>query len=250
MNNGIKPLNNLLDTLNIITLLTNIPSAAYDASNISDIEVNFANKNENFSGFDGKEYKLDGKDIVVKTNNNIISIAGILGAKNFGTNKNSKDVYIEFANFNFVNLRNSANKYDIHTDAVRRNIHINTNYEILLAASLLQKYFAKNLIGYKLDVEIEKKKNIKINSKKINEIIGSNFKMNEIIEHLQKLGFGYNAQTKSVTPPLYRTDVTSIADISEEIIKSFDINKINEEPIKNSYSTINKHTEYYFIKKM
>jgi phenylalanyl-tRNA synthetase beta chain len=92
INNGIRPINLLLDCLNYITLLTNVPSAAYDAAFIESITVECANEGEKIIAFNDKEYQLTKSDIVVKTNGNIICLGGIIGAKDFGVTENTKDV--------------------------------------------------------------------------------------------------------------------------------------------------------------
>jgi phenylalanyl-tRNA synthetase beta chain len=98
MNNGYKPLNNILDLLNIITILTNTPTSAYDADKCKDFEAGFAKNGEKFLGFDGKEYKLTNKDAVVRSNGEIICLGGILGDAKYGINNETKNIYVEFAN--------------------------------------------------------------------------------------------------------------------------------------------------------
>jgi phenylalanyl-tRNA synthetase beta chain len=141
MNNGLKPLNKFLDTLNYITLLTNIPSGAYDASKIKNIEVSLAKENEKFIGFNNKEYILTKNDIVVRSNGKIISLAGIIGSKDFGVNSNTKDAYIEFANFNYVNIRKTATRTNTNTDASRRFSKKISNFSCLISANMLKEQF-------------------------------------------------------------------------------------------------------------
>jgi phenylalanyl-tRNA synthetase beta chain len=117
MNNKFKPLNNLLDELNYITLLTNVPTAAYDAKNISNISVTTAKSGETFTGFDTKTYNLNDKDIVIRNNSEVICLAAIMGDNKFGVNNDTKTAYIEIANFNHVNIRKTAQKFAIRTDA-------------------------------------------------------------------------------------------------------------------------------------
>jgi phenylalanyl-tRNA synthetase beta subunit len=60
-------------------LLTNIPSAAYDADKVGAIEVNYAKEGEILKGLNGNTYELTPSDIVVRSNGRIICLAGIHG---------------------------------------------------------------------------------------------------------------------------------------------------------------------------
>jgi phenylalanyl-tRNA synthetase beta chain len=246
MNNGIKPLNTLLDTLSYITLLTNVPTAAYDFENAPSIKVCLADNNSTFVGFDSKEYKLTENDIVVKNKDKIICLGGILGDKNHGVSYSTTTAYIEFANFNFVNIRNTASKYNIRTDSAKRNSKKITNFSTMVAASMLQNYFSE--IKYNIKIETEKFTPIKIDIEKINELIGSKLSKQDIMSHLKGLGFKFKSNNM-VIPPLYRNDVVTNPDLAEEVIKSIDVNGIDEESIDISGMSEDKYTEYYFINK-
>jgi phenylalanyl-tRNA synthetase beta chain len=249
MNNGIKPLNNLLDTLSYITLLTNEATAAYDFKNDENVAINveLANQNNTFVGFDSKEYKLSEKDIVVKNNDNIVCLAGILGDKNHGINGTTKTAYIEFANFNHTFIRNTSSKHNIRTDAARRNSKHVPKFSTLLAASMFYTYFPNAI--YNVEITSEVPKAIEVNFNFINELMGTNYSQEDILKHLDGLGF-ISKDSNLIIPPLYRTDVLTNADVAEELIKSIDVNEIEEESIDISGVRENKYTEYYFIKKM
>jgi phenylalanyl-tRNA synthetase beta chain len=146
MNNHLKPLNTVLDQLNYITLLTNIPSAAYDSDKIKDIEINLAKKGETFTGFDQKKYSLTTDDIVIRSDGEIICLAGILGDNKYGVNEQTKNIIVELANFNYQMIRNTATKLNITTDAARRFSKINSTYCSRLAAQLCYQYFNKKSI--------------------------------------------------------------------------------------------------------
>jgi phenylalanyl-tRNA synthetase beta chain len=245
MNNGIKPLNDLLDTLNIITLLTNIPTAAYDADKCTDFEVSTAKEGEVISGFDGKEHKLSNNDIVVRTNGNIICLAGILGAKEYGVTNDTKNIYIEMANFDFVKIRNTAAKFGIQTDAARRLSKHMPTYVTMVAASLIKDFFPGNFIGYNIDCKPEPIKCIKMDVDYINEILGEKFKAAEIKKYLKLLGF--TSKGSDIIPPPFRMDVESSQDIAEDLLKPMNVDSIKENPLPTDGVTINKYTEYYFI---
>jgi phenylalanyl-tRNA synthetase beta chain len=190
MNNGIKPINNILDTLNIVTLLTNVPTAVYDADLVKNIDVQYAKKGEKFTGFNEKQYILSDSDIVIRNEKkDIICLAGILGDNKYGLTNGTKNILIEVANFDFVSIRETAKKFDIQTDAASRMSKKIPNYTTLLAASLIQEVFAKygigKYVGNKTKCEEEKIKPISINEKYISSILGTSVSKKEIASYLQ-----------------------------------------------------------------
>jgi len=249
MNNCIKPLNSILDKLNYITLLTNVATAAYDATKIHDIEVSGAKKGETFIGFNGKEYELAPTDIVVKTNGKIISLAGILGDDNFGVNKNTKSAYIELANFKYTNIRKTSVKFDITTDAAKRNRKEIPNYITMAAGVLFSQMFADDLVGLKVEIEAKEQAHYKLDIDYISDIIGQKIEKEQAIKNLEALGF--KVKGEEVYYPQWRNDLLGVPDLAEEIIKKIDLNKqLPEQPI-NSDGNFNhiKYTDYYFIMK-
>jgi len=249
INNCIKPMNRLLDNLNFITLLTNIPTAAYDAKNIGNIEVCKAKKDEKFIGFNDKEYILDSNDIVVKTNGRIISLAGILGARDYGVTKQTKDAYLEFANFDYVHIRKTCKKHNIFTTAGKKNTKAIPIFTTLLASSLLQndKYF--HIEGYEINANEPKALTFNFNPAKICSIIGQKYPEKEIIENLKYLGFVI--KNKKIYCPMWRNDISGIPDLAEELLKKIDINGAlpDEHITSNKEHVCNPYTDYSFVLK-
>jgi phenylalanyl-tRNA synthetase beta chain len=189
MNNGLKPLNSLLDSLNYITLLTNIPTAAYDAKYINEINVEYAKNDEKFIGFDEKQYSLTTNDIVIKSNNKIICLAGILGDNKYGITETTDDAYIEFANFNFVNIRKTAQKFSITTDAAKRNSKEITNYNTIIAAKIFEEKFKKYISGITYSIKCNNAKSAKLDIKYMSQILGIKLNKKDVVENLISLGF-------------------------------------------------------------
>jgi phenylalanyl-tRNA synthetase beta chain len=187
MNNGFKPINSVVDKLNYITLLTNVPSGAYDADKITDktISISLAKSQEKYLGFGNKEYSLDANDIVVRNNNEIICLAGILGCTKFGITNETKNIFIEFGNFNYKNIRNTNTKFDIFTDAAKRFSKKINIFSTLLSCQMIKDQFkgcdVKFPCIYGIKVE-ERKVNMDFNLMKT--IIGFDLDKNEVIDNL------------------------------------------------------------------
>ncbi|GHU48895.1 hypothetical protein FACS1894218_6930 [Bacilli bacterium] len=220
MNNGVKPINDTIDRLSYITLLTNIPTATYDASKITnDFNVTKADSNDSFMALDGNEYKLSISDIVVKSHDNIISLSGIIGRNEFGMNENTQDIIVELANFNAVNIRDTSLKLSINTDASRRYSKPIANYQIELAVSLIYKQFA----GFQVSAPVAKLPKtpllkIEVNFNYVQQMLGTTLSIDSIKQNLTAYGFTFDGNTCFV--PFHRLDITTSQDISEEICPS------------------------------
>lgn len=58
INNQIKPINKVIDQLSMITLLTNVPSGAYDADKVKSFNIDYANGSQKISSINGSNYTL------------------------------------------------------------------------------------------------------------------------------------------------------------------------------------------------
>jgi phenylalanyl-tRNA synthetase beta chain len=143
MNNGVTPVNDVLDKIAYITLLTNTPMAVYDANKITNnFFIGTNNIKHNVLCFDNKERITGVDDILIKDDDNVISIAGCIGTKSFGINDQTSSIVIEICNFNYVNIRNTAQRLCIDTDAAKRFSKPLSNYFPMLTAKLVVESFS------------------------------------------------------------------------------------------------------------
>jgi phenylalanyl-tRNA synthetase beta chain len=228
MNNGIKPINTTIDKLSYITLLTNIPAAVYDNKEITNIETTSAKDNELFNGLNDKQYTLKNGDIVVKSGNDILSVAGILGSKKHMMSKTTKDIIVEFANFNSPNIRNTSIAQNITTDAAKRFSKQLSNYLIKLSVNLLFEQFqGLPISNVSSKFEDDDVKPIDVDYSFIESILGERINKQMVQDNLTSLGFSFNDD--KCFPPPNRLDVLSSQDIAEEIAKFLNINVIMEQ---------------------
>ena len=76
------------------------PSHIYDLDKISGkIEVCLSEGGESFTALDGKEYILPKSVLIIRDEEKILSIAGIIGGESSKVDQNTKNIFIEFACF-------------------------------------------------------------------------------------------------------------------------------------------------------
>ena len=115
-----------MDATNYIMYSLGQPLHAYDMAKLKDESGNYllrarvARKSEKVKTLDGKEYEMDENMQVISdgmTGDSALGIAGIKGGEATKIDKNTKSIIIESANFHPVNIRKTATKLGLRTDA-------------------------------------------------------------------------------------------------------------------------------------
>ena len=117
--NGIRPINNLVDITNYVMEEYGQPMHAYDLDMIAnhEIHVRRAGKDEKFVTLDGQERQMDENVLMICDGEKSIGIAGIMGGENSMITDNVKTVLFEAACFDGPNIRLSAKRIGLRTDA-------------------------------------------------------------------------------------------------------------------------------------
>ncbi|TSC96097.1 MAG: phenylalanyl-tRNA synthetase beta chain [Parcubacteria group bacterium Athens0714_26] len=227
---GLRPINNVVDIMNYVMLETGQPLHAFDADKIKGgIIVRRAAEKEKFETIDEKQYVLNKNILVIADDERPLAIAGIKGGKSSEVSMKTRHILVEAANFDGAGIYKSSRQLNLATDASVRFAH---NLAPELAEIGMKRALAllKELAGvkiYKTDDDYAKKPSkeiIKADIKKLESIIGINLKQSDVANILKKLGF-VNEKKLWVVPPL-RKDVSSIEDITEEVARFKDYNKL------------------------
>lgn len=238
---GIKSNSAVVDIINYVTHAFGQPMHAYDADKIKeDIIVDILDSSQKFLALNDKEYHLNSNDIVIKSEHEIYSLAGIIGSKNTNFNQDTNRIIVEAGCFNRKYIIRSGRKLMIETDSrYRFERYINKeftlkalNYAIHLIlmtcggeASFPKisgcNKFPVRSIDFSLDFFVSK----------------SGFNLNEekIILILEKLGFACKKKKKTIKikiPP-WRQDISIEDDIVEEIIRIYGYDKLPITPLPN-----------------
>ncbi len=231
---GIRPINNVVDISNYVMLELGQPLHFYDADNLgNNILVRMAKKGEKLTTLDGNERTLSEEDIVITDGKKAVGLAGVMGGISTEVEKTTKNIIIEAAIFDNVKIRKTSNKI-LRSEASNRFEKgldpARTYMAIERACHLLEKYAdAKIVTGMlKYDVTENKEKEIKIEYKFVNDVLGTNISKQDILDTFRKLKF----KTKSekdyviVTVPTRRIDISIKEDLVEEVGRIYGVDKI------------------------
>ncbi len=233
---GIRPINNLVDITNYVMEEYGQPMHAFDLDAVSGhkIVVKRASDNEEFMTLDGQMRKLDNQMLMICDGEKEIGIAGIMGGENSKITENVKTVVFESATFNGANIRKSAKRLGLRTDAsgiFEKGLDPHNALDAInRACQLIEELGCGEVVGGVVDVcrELPEQRTIKLNEKCINELLGTDITKNEMLSIFSRLEIEYDKQTELLTIPTFRQDLEGIADIAEEVARFYGYDKISE----------------------
>ena len=116
---GIRPINNIVDITNYVMVELGQPMHAFDIDEIDErkIIVRNAKDGEKFVTLDGIERELDSEMTMIADINKSVGIGGVMGGENSKISENASGVLLESACFNGPNIRVTAKKLGLRTDA-------------------------------------------------------------------------------------------------------------------------------------
>ena len=220
---GIRPINNVVDISNYVMLELGQPLHFYDADNLGNkIVVRMANKNEKLTTLDNTERILSEEDIVITDGNKSIGLAGVMGGLDTEVEEITKNVIIESAIFDSVKVRKTSNKI-LRSEASNRFEKgldpARTYMAMERACTLLEKYAdAQIQTGIvKYDTTKNQEKEIEIEYKFINDVLGTNISKEDILQVFKNLSFEIQDKGISalVTVPTRRIDISIKEDLVE-----------------------------------
>ena len=230
---GIRPINNLVDITNYVMEEFGQPMHAFDLDTIAGkkIIVRRAKDGDQFQTLDEQMRTLDSEVLMICDAEKEIGIAGIMGGENSKITDNVKTVLFEAATFHGANIRKSAKRIGLRTDAsgiFEKGLDPrNAEAAIMRACQLIEELGCGEVVDGMVDVcqPLKELNRIKLEPEKINAFIGTKLSKEEMIKILERLEITCDAEDM-LTIPSFRQDLESFADIAEEIARFYGYDKI------------------------
>ena len=231
---GIRPINNLVDITNYVMEEYGQPMHAFDLSTIegNTIIVKRAKDGEEFQTLDGQMRTLDSEMLMINDANKAIGIAGIMGGENSKVSDDVKTVVFEAAAFNGPNIRKSAKRLGLRTDAsgkFEKGVDpYNAEAAINRACQLVQELGCGEVVSGMIDVSVElpAARRIAFEPERINGLLGTDVSVEEMKEIFARIELTLDEATNELVIPSFRQDLEGFADIAEEIARFFGYDKI------------------------
>lgn len=231
---GIRPINNLVDITNYVMMEYGQPMHAYDLDTIAGnkIVVRRAKDGDTFQTLDGQLRKLDSEILMICDAEKEIGLAGIMGGENSKITENVTTVLFEAATFNGANIRKSAKRVGLRTDAsgiFEKGLDPrNAEAAINRACQLIEELDCGEVVGGIVDVKepFAEPKQIAFEPERINKFLGTEISKEEMLEIFGRLELSYDEKTNLITAPSFRQDIECFADIAEEVARFYGYDKI------------------------
>ena len=239
---GVKAIDPITDLANFIMLEVGQPLHTFDLDKLEklhgskDIKITIRNafQNEKIVVLGNKEISLTENDIVIAVGSegqHAVAIAGAIGGEATKIDNSTKRVLVESATFNLYNLRNTQMRHGIFSEAITR---FTKGIPRMLNVVALKKFAEKSQqigLSQSSNILINSLKNeaqeLSVNVEKINNILGTNFSIDDISETLLNVGFKIQKQEENainIVIPFWRTDIHIMEDVAEEVgrLKGYD----------------------------
>ncbi|MBD5467021.1 MAG: phenylalanine--tRNA ligase subunit beta [Lachnospiraceae bacterium] len=246
---GIRPINNLVDITNYVMEEYGQPMHAYDLSTIAGkkIIVRRAADGDEFQTLDGQMRALDKDVLMICDAEKEIGIAGIMGGENSKITDDVTTVLFEAATFNGANIRKSAKRIGLRTDAsgiFEKGLEPrNAQAAIDRACALIEELGCGEVVGGMVDVKAPFKDPVRVlfEPEKINEFLGTQIAREEMLKIFARIEIVYDEKTNELICPTFRQDLLGFADIAEEVARFYGYDKIPV-TLPNGEATAGKHS--------
>ena len=238
--NGVRPINNIVDITNYVMLEYGQPMHAFDYRYITSgkIVVREAEEGETLTTLDGNVRNLKPGMLVIADDTRAIGLAGIMGGENSEIMDDTTTVVFESANFNGTSIRQTALALGMRTEAsgkFEKNLDpMMTMPAVQRACELVELLEAGDVLDGTIDIinYVPEAKTLPLEPEKINRLLGTNISREDMVMYLNRLEIPVEGD--EILVPSFRPDLNLMADIAEEVGRSFGYNEIPTTPFKTS----------------
>ena len=238
--NGVRPINNIVDITNYVMLEYGQPMHAFDYRYVSSgkIIVREAEEGETLTTLDGNVRQLAPGMLVIADETKPIGLAGIMGGENSEILDDTTTVVFESANFNGTSIRQTALALGMRTESsgkFEKSLDpMMTVPAVQRACELVEMLECGNVLDGIIDIVnyVPEPKTLPLEPEKINHLLGTNISEQDMVEYLRLLEIPVEGQTIHV--PSWRPDLNLMADIAEEVGRSYGYNEIPTTAFKTS----------------
>ncbi len=233
---GIRSINNIVDASNFVMMEMNQPNHTFDFDKIAGgkILVRSAKENEKLVTLDEEERELTTDDIVISDTEKAVALGGVMGGQNSQITENTKNILLEVAHFNPINIRRTSRRLALISDSSyrfeRRVDRSNAINVINRLANLIQEVAGGEILAGAVDIYPEpyNRRVATLSFEKLHRFVGKVIPKEEVIRILTKLEVEVqdNGDSLTLTAPTYRDDLENEQDYFEEVIRMYGFDNI------------------------
>jgi phenylalanyl-tRNA synthetase beta chain len=243
---GQRPINVVVDISNYVMLEIGQPNhtfdydflqrrtAEYDPGGPIHIHTRLPHEGEKLTTLDGEERVLPPSTILVTDPVGALSLGGIMGGIDSEISDQTRNVLLEAAAWNYINIRQSTNTLKINSEAgFRFSRGVHPSQAILgarRAAELMRRYAGGTVWQGVIDhyPNPPQSRPIALTAAEVKRIGGLDLSLAEIKDMLESLTFAVEAagDQLQVTSPDFRLDIEGSHDLVEEVCRMYGYDRI------------------------
>jgi phenylalanyl-tRNA synthetase beta chain len=237
---GLRPINALVDITNFMTYDRGRPLHVFDAAKVrGNLVVRRARDGETLLALDGRSYALDTSMCVIADDLGVESLAGIMGGEASGCSEATTDVLIESALWNEINIAHTGRKLSINSDA-RYRFERGVDPAFMVPGLEMATRLVMEICGGVPSDNVVVGKSfgddrvIDFPLSEVKRLAGIDVPFPEMRRILTHLGFmvAGNGPLVKIAVPSWRSDVHGKADIVEEIVRIFGVDRVPMTPFE------------------
>ncbi len=243
---GIRSINNIVDITNYVLHDCGQPLHAFDADKIAQntLLIHTSNNSYTLKTLDANEAKIEKGDLLIADPTQPLCLAGIMGGDSSAVSDSTKNIFLESAWFKPSIIRKTATRLGLRTDST---LHFEKRVDLEMApiaiakaSSLLKQYAHVATCSEIINTHPERFANtiIRIRLSQINERSGLSLTSEQVESLLGSLGFVLETIENGIwnlRVPSHKTDIHEAADIIEEVVRLYGLDKI---PMASSVQAI------------
>ncbi|HVO32543.1 MAG TPA: phenylalanine--tRNA ligase subunit beta [Elusimicrobiota bacterium] len=227
---GIRSINNVVDITNYVMLELGQPLHAFDSAKLEGrtLKVRRARRGEHILTLEGKDVALNETVLVIADAEKPVALAGVMGGELSAISAVTQEVVLESAAFAPSDIRRTAKALGISTESSYR-FERGTDYAMVAIASRRAAQLITELAGGLSTKAVEASPPprgapaIKLRIDRMRSFLGLDIREAVAANILRRLGCEITMGTGqlSVTPPSWRLDLSTEADLMEEIARLY-----------------------------
>lgn len=243
---GVRPINNVVDATNYAMLEYGEPLHAFDYDVLKQragnkkikIITRAAKDGEKLKTLDGNERTLTAMNVLVCDEKGSLSLAGVMGGAESEVSDTTKNILLEGAAWNFINIRRTAKQHNLPSEAsfrFSRGVHpAMAEGGVSLGLKYMAEWAGGAIAPDLVDAYPLPPKDavVEITVNDVKRWLGIDLTLEKTAELLKRLEFKCEITNHAlrVTSPNHRMDigegVVGVADVLEEVARSYGYDNI------------------------
>ena len=230
---GMRSISLAVDVTNYVMMELGQPLHAFDADKVDTfLEIRRAGSTQNFTTLDGQERTLDADDLVVADAKKVLALAGTMGGLESEITATTTRIALEAVRFEQIAVAKNSRRHKLSTEASRR---LERGVDPVLAelasaraTSLLVEFGGATYVGSSTSGEVELLPAVDLDPAYVGKRVGLEISDAVVQEKLELVGCEVKKSGSkfAVTPPSWRVELLSQADLTEEVARNIGYDKI------------------------